>query len=176
MADLDSFVEYSSFVSLLLVIFVFLTVRSRIRSNVRSIGLKKSIAPRRIKYVYVFMVFVWTLACIAVSAVFIGFNYSDIGLTLIAFISMLFLVLFANWSIMSNVTASVVVFFFFPYRVGDTVKVIDSENSVSGVIEEMTMFHVILRSEEGKKITYPSGMVFRKAIEIDKSQSVKMYE
>lgn len=176
MYELNSFSDYSLAISLLGVAIAFLVVRSKIRTHVRSIGVKKNIAPRRIKYVYLFMVFIWGLICVAISSVFIGFSYSDIGITLIAFISLLLVILFANWSIMSNMTASVIVFFFFPYRVGDSVKVIDGEKSIAGVIEEMTMFHVILRSEGGKKITYPSVMVFSKAIEIDKSHSVKVYE
>lgn len=32
--------------------------------------------------------------------------------------------LFANWSMLSNITASIIIFFFYPYKVGESIRII----------------------------------------------------
>ena len=72
--------------------------------------------------------------------------------------------LFAQWSILSNITASMIIFFGFPYRVGDRIKILDKDDDMSGIIEEISMFHVILRREDGNIVTYPNTLILQKAV------------
>ncbi len=55
--------------------------------------------------------------------------------------------LFANWSILSNITASFIIFFSAPYKIGDTVRIVDGENSA-----------------EGRIISYPNNLVMQKPV------------
>jgi len=71
--------------------------------------------------------------------------------------------LFAQWSILSNITASLIIFFGFPYRVGDTVRVIDGDEDITGIVEEITLFHVLIRKGENM-ITYPNSLILQKAV------------
>ena len=73
--------------------------------------------------------------------------------------------LFANWSILSNLTASVIIFFFLPYRVGDTIKVIDGDNSVKGIIKDIGLFQVIILTEDGRRVSYFNNLLLQKPIE-----------
>ena len=102
-----------------------------------------------------------------------GFGYEDVGLIFTSLFAVLGVALFAQWSILSNVTASVIVFFFFPYHVGDHVRIVDGEDSIEGIIEEITLFHVILKFED-KIATYPNSLVFQKAVVITKGKSAKI--
>ncbi|MCC4854167.1 mechanosensitive ion channel domain-containing protein, partial [Vibrio lentus] len=72
--------------------------------------------------------------------------------------------LFAQWSILSNLTASVLIFFVFPYRIGDRVRVAEKDEDISGVIIDITMFHVILRHSSGNIITYPNNLILQKGV------------
>ena len=72
--------------------------------------------------------------------------------------------LFAQWSILSNVTASLIIFFFFPYRVGDTIRIQDDKEILEGCIQEITLFHLLIKRSEGDIISYPNSLVFQKAI------------
>lgn len=73
--------------------------------------------------------------------------------------------LFANWSILSNLTASVIIFFFLPYRVGDTITVMDGDHSVSGIIRDIGLFQVILMTKEGKRVAYFNNLFLQKPVE-----------
>jgi small-conductance mechanosensitive channel len=144
-----------------------------IKRLVRKIGREKRIALRRVQYVQFILTGFWTIVIIAVIGIITGFSYKDVGLIFTSIFAVLGVALFAQWSILSNVTASVIVFFFFPYHVGDHVKIVDGEDSIEGIIEEITLFHVILKFDN-KLATYPNSLVFQKAVVITKDKGAKI--
>lgn len=160
-------------IALLLTAASYFFVKSLIKRLVQKIGKEKRIAMRRVQYVQFILTGFWTIVTFAILGVITGFNYQDVGLIFTSIFAVLGVALFAQWSILSNVTASVIVFFFFPYHVGDHVKVIDGENTVEGTIIEITMFHVILKFEE-THVTYPNSLVFQKAVVITKDKGAKI--
>ena len=70
--------------------------------------------------------------------------------------------LFASWSILSNITASFVIFFAAPYKIGDTIRVIDGDNSVEGRVVDMKLFHLEIRNPEGQVVSYPNSLIVQK--------------
>ncbi|MBE8568554.1 mechanosensitive ion channel domain-containing protein, partial [Vibrio sp. OPT46] len=84
------------------------------------------------------------------------------------FLSSIFAVLgvafIAQWSILSNITASFLIFFVFPYRVGDRIKVVDKDEDICGEIQEISMFHVLIKHDNGNLITYPNNQILQKAV------------
>jgi small-conductance mechanosensitive channel len=128
---------------------------------------------RRVQYVQFILTGFWTIVTLAILGIITGFSYKDVGLIFTSIFAVLGVALFAQWSILSNVTASVIVFFFFPYHVGDHVKIIDGEDTIEGIILEITLFHVILKYED-THITYPNSLVFQKAVVIRKDKGAKM--
>lgn len=71
--------------------------------------------------------------------------------------------LFANWSILSNMTASVILFFFFPYKVGSRVRIQDGDNSIEGLILDIKMFYIEIETAEGNLVSYPNNLAMQKA-------------
>lgn len=160
-------------IALLLMAVTYFFVKSMIKRLVRKIGREKRIALRRVQYVEFILIGFLTIVTFAILGVITGFSYQEVGLIFTSIFAVLGVALFAQWSILSNVTASVIVFFFFPYHVGDHVKVIDGENTIEGIIVEITLFHVILSYEE-THITYPNSLVFQKAVVITKDKGAKI--
>ncbi|MFT6133806.1 MAG: small-conductance mechanosensitive channel [Cyclobacteriaceae bacterium] len=73
--------------------------------------------------------------------------------------------LFANWSILSNLTASVIIFFFLPYKVGDTIKVVDGESSVTGIIRDIGLFQIVILTDDKRQVAYFNNLFLQKPIE-----------
>jgi small-conductance mechanosensitive channel len=68
---------------------------------------------------------------------------------------------------LSNVTAGVILFFSFPFKIGDKIKIMDKEMELPNeayLIEDIRAFHVHLRRSNGELITYPNNMMLQKAI------------
>ncbi len=154
------------------IIVIYVLGRTSIDRIVQKIGRERAISEHRVHYVKSFLAIVWSVLALSFGLVFLGLGFDDLGFFVGSAIAVLGVALFAQWSILSNVTASIFVFFFFPYRVGDDVKILDGENSVEGRIVEITLFHVILSDATGGVLTYPNAMVFQKAVAIRKPGTV----
>ncbi len=72
--------------------------------------------------------------------------------------------LFATWSIVSNITASVILFFFFPFKIGSRVKINDGDNSASGEVVGLSLFSITIKQEDGNIIYYPNNLAIQKSI------------
>jgi len=88
-------------------------------------------------------------------AVFVGTIFTALG---IAF--------FAQWSLLSNITASIILFFNHPLKMGDTIRVLDKDYPVEGEVTELAYFFVHLRTEKGEIITIPNSLVLQKAVAV----------
>lgn len=79
--------------------------------------------------------------------------------------------LFANWSILSNMTASVILFFFFPYRIGSRIRIQDGDNSIEGLILDITMFYIEIETENSDIVSFPNNLAMQKASILLKSKT-----
>lgn len=95
-----------------------------------------------------------------------GFSYSQFGFVVSSLFAVVGIALFAQWSILSNVTASVIIFFFFPYRIGDRISIKDDVDTLEGELIEITLFHLLVKLDDESILSYPNSMVFQKAIKI----------
>lgn len=73
---------------------------------------------------------------------------------------------FAQWSLLSNITSSVILFFNHPLRLGDTIKVMDKDYPFEGEVTELTYFFVYLKTTSGEIITIPNSLVLQKSISV----------
>ena len=91
-------------------------------------------------------------------------SIEGITVYLASFLTIVGVGLFATWSILSNVTASIILFFFFPFRVGSKVKIIDGDNSVEGVVESLSLFSIKIILEDRSEVYYPNNLAMQKGI------------
>lgn len=104
-----------------------------------------------------------------------GVNFNDLGLLFSSVFAVIGVALFAQWSILSNVTAGVILFFSFPFKIGDRIKILDKEiieeeeRNNSFIIEDIKAFHIHLRRDNGELLTYPNNLMLQKAITLVRS-------
>ena len=99
-----------------------------------------------------------------------GVNFNDLGLLFSSVFAVIGVALFAQWSILSNVTAGVILFFSFPFKIGDHIKILDKEimeeeeDNNTYIIEDIKAFHIHLRRNNGQLLTYPNNLMLQKAV------------
>lgn len=81
--------------------------------------------------------------------------------SIVAFIGV---ALFAQWSVLSNFTAGVIMFFSFPYKIGDHIIIQDKDFPIEAEIDDIKTFHTILISKEGERICYPNNLFLQKSV------------
>lgn len=81
--------------------------------------------------------------------------------SIVAFIGV---ALFAQWSVLSNFTAGVIMFFSFPYKIGDHIIIQDKDFPIEAEIDDIKTFHTILISTAGERICYPNNLFLQKSV------------
>lgn len=151
-------------ISIIVCFAAYLFISRAALAAFRRLGQSKQVAEVRLKYlektasISMFAVFVFVVCLV------LGLGYGEVSLFLSSAFAVIGVALFAQWSILSNITASMVIFFAFPYRVGDRIKVTDSDFDISGEVEEISLFHVLIRTDTGNVITYPNNLILQKPV------------
>jgi small-conductance mechanosensitive channel len=145
-----------------LVVYVF-TLRA-VEAAITRLGESKEVPLARLKYLLKTANYSLFVVLLFVICLIMGLGYGEVSVFLSSVFAVIGVALFAQWSILSNITASVIIFFAFPYRVGDLVKITDSDFDLSGVVEEITLFHVLIRTPAGNLITYPNSLILQKPV------------
>ncbi len=91
-------------------------------------------------------------------------NLSIQGLSLYfaSFFTVAGIALFASWSILSNITASMILFFYFPHKLGSKIRVLDGDNTVEGRIMDITLFTIQIETAEGYHVIMPNNLFLQK--------------
>ena len=112
---------------------------------------------------YIGSFLIYTVA-VVIGLLIWGVNFNDFIVFISSTLAVIGIGLFAQWSVLSNVTASVILFFSHPLRLGDRVQILDKDFNWTGVVEDITAFYLFMKTDEGKKITLPTNLVIQKAL------------
>ncbi|WP_341226112.1 mechanosensitive ion channel family protein [uncultured Arcticibacterium sp.] len=152
------FFEFSISVAAILIFIVLRVIsRSLIRKQEKKHGLDRA----RSIYANKFFDITW-LAFLLLAFGFI-WNVSFKGI-FASFFAVAGVALFASWSMLSNITASVLLFFNFPFKIGSKIKIMDGDNSVTGIVKDITFFAIQIQIENGDLVSYPNNVAIQKPI------------
>ncbi len=74
---------------------------------------------------------------------------------------------FAVWSILSNITSGIIIFFRFPFKIGDTISFIEERDYKMKIID-MTLFHIDLIDDNNCLITLPNNVAIQRVVVVDR--------
>lgn len=115
-----------------------------------------------LKYLHLFL---YILAAIALIIIW-GVQPKDITWALSSITTVVGVALIAQWSILSNITSGIILFFSFPFKIGDVIKIHDKDFPIIGEITDIGAFHVFLKTDEGEDVIYPNNLLLQKGISI----------
>ncbi|SDX41412.1 mechanosensitive ion channel domain-containing protein [Flavobacterium degerlachei] len=97
-----------------------------------------------------------------------GVQPKDIIIAISSITTVVGVAMFAQWSILSNITSGIILFFSFPFKIGDVIRIHDKDFPIVAEIEDIRAFHVALKTKDGERIVYPNNLLFQKGISIMK--------
>lgn len=125
---------------------------------------KKKLAEHRVYYVIKLYNISSLIILFLALALIWGISFSGISLFAASFFAIAGIGFFASWSILSNITASIILFVHSPFKIGSEVRVLDGENSIEGKVIDITLFSVIISTANQNKIHYPNNLAIQKPI------------
>jgi small-conductance mechanosensitive channel len=152
-----------------ILLVVLIIVRIMVSKLVKRYGRLSEIIEHRtnlvIKYIHLLVNFLVIFSLIIVW----GVDTKDIIFTLSSITTVLGVAMFAQWSILSNITSGIILFFSFPFKIGDHIRIHDKDFPIEAEIEDIRAFHLYLKSKDGEMITYPNNLLLQKGISIIKN-------
>ena len=88
-----------------------------------------------------------------------GIDFSGLLLVSTSLITITGVALFANWSLLSNITAYFILLFQPSYSRGNFIRVFEGDNFVEGTIAEVNLFNIKLITDDEEIIMYPNNLL-----------------
>ena len=160
--------------TLILLIFFFL-INFIFKEIVHKIGKSSNINIARIKLISKYMTVALLFVAVLIEAIILGVEPNQIALVFSSVFAVVGIALFAIWSILSNITSGVIMFFSFPYKVGDKIMIHDKDFPLEAIIEDIGAFQLHLRLDNGNLVTYPNNLMLQKAVTLIKKQLLPLF-
>ena len=156
-----------TFAILALYIIAFLVTKTIINNALKNTQLQRARRKMIIKAVQLFS----TITALILLAGVWGLEQHEIAVFASTILTALGIGFFAQWSLLSNITSSIILFFNHPLKLGDTIKVLDKDFTVEGEVTELTYFFVHIKTSNKEIITIPNSLILQKSISvIEKSE------
>jgi small-conductance mechanosensitive channel len=107
-------------------------------------------------------VIVYTSVIIIIS--FIWVDENQLIYFISSFLTILGIAFFAQWSILSNITAGLILFVNYPVKIGDEITILEKDNNITGEIKDIGAFFITLQIEDKELITVPNSIVLQRNI------------
>jgi len=154
---------------LVLYIVVFFITKTVINNTLKKTQLQRTRRKIIIKAINLFT----TIGALIFIAGIWGLNQNEIALFASTIFTALGIAFFAQWSLLSNITSSIILFFNHPLKLGDTIKVMDKDCPFEGEVTDLTYFFVHLRTKSGEIITIPNSQILQKSISVKEQTESK---
>jgi len=99
-----------------------------------------------------FLLFIW------------GVKQSELLLFISSLLTVVGIAFFAQWSILSNVTSTFIIFFNHQVKIGDKINVFDKDYPIEGTIIDVGVFFTIIKNDEGEEVSIPNNIFIQKMI------------
>jgi small-conductance mechanosensitive channel len=104
------------------------------------------------------------LLAFTVISILWGVEQSELAIFIGSVLTVIGIALFAQWSILSNITAGIILFFNHSVKLDDSISIIDKDFNVEGRVSDIGLFFVTLKTENGEKVSVPNNVFIQKMI------------
>jgi len=93
-----------------------------------------------------------------------GVDQSELAVFMGSVLTVIGIALFAQWSILSNITSGLIIFFNHSVKLDETITILDKDYEIKGRISDIGLFFVILKTSENEQINIPNSVFLSKMI------------
>ncbi|WP_242206132.1 mechanosensitive ion channel domain-containing protein [Aestuariivivens insulae] len=156
-----------------IVIVSLLTLRAIANITLAKVARRNGINEARIRLMQRYLTALFLLIALLIEAWVFGTDLNRLAIIFSSLFAVLGVGLFAIWSILSNVTSGIIMFFNFPYKVGDKIEIHDKDFPITAIIEDIRAFQLHLRLENGDLVTYPNNLMLQRAVTLIKKDAIE---
>ena len=158
-----------------LILLIIVIIRFISHKLVKKIGKKSGINDARINLIRRYITVTLIIITLIIESLVFGAEFKDMAVVFSSVFAVIGIGLFAIWSILSNVTSGIIMFFSFPYKVGDKIKIHNKDFPIEAIIEDIRAFQLHLRQDNGNLVTYPNNLILQKAVTLVEKDAIESY-
>lgn len=155
--------------TIVLVVFVIMHIATR--RGINNMLKKFHFSLQRRKLTLRMINLLLTIAALVFMSAIWGVKQTDIVVFISSVMAVLGIAFVAQWSLLSNITAGLILFFNHPLKIGDHIKVIEKDFVIEGIVNDITFFFIHIKTENKEKITISNTVILQKTISIVLSQN-----
>lgn len=145
---------------------LYVLTRLIVSKVVRSFAKRSQTIEKRTRLVLKYIHLLMNMLALFALIIIWGVQTEDIFIAMSSITTIVGVAIFAQWSILSNITSGIILFFSFPYKIGDKIIIHDKDFPIEAEIEDIGAFHVYLKTKKGEIIVYPNNLMLQIGVTI----------
>jgi small-conductance mechanosensitive channel len=145
-----------------LYLILFLVTKVLINNTLKNTQLQRARRKIIIKAIHLFIL----IGALVLFAAIWGLNQNEIAVYAGTILTALGIAFVAHWSLLSNITSSIILFFNHPLKIGDRIKIMEKDCPFEGEITDLTYFYIHLITTDGDIITIPNSLLLNTPVSI----------
>lgn len=93
-----------------------------------------------------------------------GVDHSELFVFMASVLTVIGIALFAQWSLLSNITSGIILFFSYTIKLDDTISILDKDYQIEGRISDIGLFFIRIKTIEGEEVMLPNNIFMQKMI------------
>ncbi len=139
-------------------------IRFLTSKSLRKIRVNFDFQKSRMVVIYKIVTFLIYCTIIVLIAFIWGVDEKQLIVYISSFLTILGIAFFAQWSLLSNITAGLILFINYPVKIGDTITILEKDNDTVGEIIDIGAFFITLKTDENQMVTIPNSIILQKNI------------
>ena len=147
-----------------ILILIFIVISKLAQRIITKVGIKYSYLKTRIKIVKKIIRLVLILIFIGIILMIWGIDPPELGGYIASLLTVIGIAFLAQWSILSNITSTLIIFFNHQVNIGDSIVILDKDFHVEGEISDIGIFFIIIKVNPEEYVSLPSNIFMQKMI------------
>lgn len=149
-----------------IIIAGWLITRFFTKRAIKKLSIKFGVAIERRRIIVKITNLIFILFTIIFIITIWGVDKNKLFLFFTSIITVLGIGFFAQWSILSNITSGIIIFFSHPIKFGDHIKIVDKDFFIEGKLINISFFFIHIETADKEKVTVPNSIALQKSIVI----------
>lgn len=160
-------------ISTLIVLVLFIILRYLLIKAIKKYAKSNESLEHRTNLIIKYVNILLNLLILTIIVIIWGVKKDQLFLFVSSIFTVVGVAAFAQWSLLSNITAGIILFFSFPFKIGDHIKILDKDYPISGEIIDIKAFYILIKTDENETVTYPNNLLMQKGISVIMKQTVE---
>ncbi|WP_136482238.1 mechanosensitive ion channel family protein [Cognatitamlana onchidii] len=150
----------------LIVIAIFVVLRILINQLINKTLIKKVVLKSRSRLIRRSINLINSLICLILLLIIWGVNQSDIAVFVGSVLTIVGVAFFAQWSLLSNITSSIIIFFGHTVKIGDHISIMETKDyEIRGEVVNIGLFFIKIKLIDTlDEITMPNNIFILKTV------------